>query len=226
LDDPIFKEFAAQGQNLFKSSGDDGAEEADYPVDDVYVVGVGGTHLATKGPGGAWQSEVAWGVTPGIQQECGGVGSGSGGGPSTDGIAIPSWQKLSGVINSRNKGSKTLRNVPDVAALADCQFYICANGGCGGSGGTSLAAPLWASFMALVNEQAVQNGKSAVGFLNPIIYPMGIGSKYHNYFHDITTGNNNNGNGQSYNAVAGYDDVTGWGSPKPDLIKSLAGSAK
>ena len=36
--------------------------------------------------------------------------------------------------------------------------------------GTSCAAPLWGGFMALVNQQAANNGKPAVGFINPAVY--------------------------------------------------------
>ena len=78
---------------------------------------------------------------------------------------------------------------------------------------------MWAGFMALVNQQAVANGNPTLGFINPIIYPIGVGSGYGNAFHDITSGNN------GFPAVAGYDLVTGWGSPNGSgLINALAGS--
>jgi kumamolisin len=159
-DDPIFKEFAAQGQNLFVASGDSGAYKSRakyvYPADDAYVTSVGGTDLTTNGPGGSWKSETAW--------------SGSGGGISPNGIAIPSYQKTTGVITTANKGSKTLRNAPDVAAEANTDNYICYNGTCaGGWGGTSFAAPRWAGYLALVNEQSVNYRKTTLGFLNPAV---------------------------------------------------------
>ena len=73
--------------------------------------------------------------------------------------------------------------------------------------------------MALVNQQAVANGNPPLGFINPILYPLALGSGYASEFHDITSGNN------GYPAVAGYDMVTGWGSPiGPALINALAGS--
>jgi len=132
---PIFQEFAAQGQNLFSSSGDGGAYSPPgctgncfasiYPADDPYVTAVGGTHLTTSGPGGAWQSEIAWPQ--------------SGGGITTNGFPIPSYQVP--LINSSNQGSTTLRNVPDVAAEADGDSYYCANATCGAVGGTSVSAP-------------------------------------------------------------------------------------
>ncbi|MGA2889946.1 MAG: protease pro-enzyme activation domain-containing protein [Terracidiphilus sp.] len=215
-DEPIFKEFAAQGQNLFVASDDSGAYSSStpvyYPADDPYVTAAGGTDLTTNGAGGSWASESAW--------------VGSGGGISTNGFAIPSYQQLSGVINSSNKGSTTLRNVPDVAAEANTDNYYCANGGCAeGVGGTSLAAPRWAGFLALINEQAANNSKPSVGFLNPTIYAIGTGSSYDSEFHDITAGNNGDGSGNSYSAVVGYDLATGWGSPNGQgLINALAGA--
>jgi subtilase family serine protease len=213
--DPIFQEFAAQGQTLFVASGDAGAytgsnaTDSSYPAEDVNVVSVGGTDLTTNGAGGAWQSETAW--------------ADSSGGPADDGFAIPSWQ--TGIANSSNQASSTVRNVPDVAMEANTDNYACSQGTCSGDyGGTSFAAPRWAAFLALVNQQAVSNGNSTLGFINPTIYSLGKGTNYGAVFHDITSGSNNNGKGQSYNAVIGYDLVTGWGSPNgQNLINALTG---
>ena len=118
-DDPIFKEFAAQGQNLFVASGDAGKytgnnnNDSSYPAEDPYVVAVGGTDLTTNGAGGTWQTETAW--------------SDSSGGPADDGFAIPSWQV--GVANS-NGASTAIRNVPDVAAEANFDNIMCDDGAC------------------------------------------------------------------------------------------------
>jgi kumamolisin len=76
---------------------------------------------------------------------------------------------------------------------------------------------MWAGFIALVNQQLVSQGKPTIGFLNPIIYAQNITSAYSTDFHDITSGKSG-----SYSAVAGYDLVTGWGSPKAGLINALA----
>jgi len=221
--DSIFKQFAAQGQNLFAASGDSGAyntlsgSESNtpwFPTDDPYVTSAGGTDLTTASAGGAWKSETAW--------------VGSGGGLDTyQSYPIPSYQQLSGVIDSANQGSTTIRNIPDVAIDANTDSWYCINGNACTCclGGTSLAAPRWAGFMALVNEQAEENGKSSIGFLNPTIYAIGTGSSYTSDFHDITTGNNDNSGG-GFNAVAGYDLVTGWGSPNgQNFINALTGTA-
>ncbi len=222
-DDPWFQEFAAQGQSIFIASGDNGAytgsdsNDASYPAEDIYVTAVGGTELTTKSAGGPWQSETAW------NQLADGDGA-SGGGPSDDGFPIPIWQAA--VINSSNGGSATVRNIPDVAAEAADDNYNCYNGGSCKEPwyGTSFATPRWAGFMALVNQQAASAGLSSVGFLNPTIYSIGQGANYNDDFHDILPpGNNNNGIGQSYNAVTGYDLVTGWGSPHgQSLINDLS----
>ena len=75
---------------------------------------------------------------------------------------------------------------------------------------------------AMANQQSIANGGSTLGFLNPALYAIGVGSNYDSDFHDITSGNNG-----KYNAVIGYDLVTGWGSPNgPNLIDALDGSAK
>jgi subtilase family serine protease len=206
---PYFEKMAAQGQTFFAASGDSSTwskrNEA-WPADNAYVVSVGGTDLTTSSAAGPWKSETAW--------------ADSGGGISPDKIAIPSWQQISGVITTTNKGSKTYRNGPDVSANANFTFYTCADQtSCLANeyGGTSFAAPMWAGFIALANQQAAANGKSNVGFLDPTIYPQNVTSTYATDFHDITSGKSG-----SYSAVTGYDLVTGWGSPKAALITTLA----
>jgi hypothetical protein len=167
----------------------------------------------TSGAGGAWSSETAW--------------SQSGGGISPDGIPIPAWQ--AGVANSSNGGSATLRNVPDVAMEANPDSYYCDFGQCniGWLGGTSLAAPRWAAFIALVNQQASEAGEPPVGFLNPFIYSIASGPDYFSDFHDMVSGSNDYNSmchgAQACNTAPGFDLVTGWGSPTGQaLIDALA----
>jgi subtilase family serine protease len=209
--DPIFLQMKTQGQTNFVATGDQGSSTAAsvvWPSDDPYVIAVGGTDLVTNGPGGSWKSETGW--------------SGSAGMPSKNRVPIPSYQKLAGVITTLNKGSKTLRNIPDVAAESNTNQFSCFDGSCnGGNGGTSYAAPQWAGFTAMINQQAAAKGKGPVGFFNPAIYAIGTGSSYHSDFHDIVKGSN----GQ-FSAVTNFDLVTGWGSPTgPNLINALAGGA-
>ena len=160
---PYFKRMAAQGQNFFAASGDEGtwslSVRLPWPADGAYVVSVGGTDLTTSGPGGPWASESAW--------------LDSGGGVSPAETAIPAWQQLKGVITTTNGASRLFRNGPDVAANANYTFYTCANQtACLANvyGGTSFAAPMWAAFIALVNQQRAERGNPTIGFINPKIY--------------------------------------------------------
>jgi len=212
-DDPFFKRFAAQGQSYFQASGDSGSYNSSsvavFPANDAYVTVVGGSDLVTSGPNGTWASEMVW-------------ADGGGGYYMPDAIPIPSWQQLAGVITPFNEGSTTLRNSPDVAAEANFDFYVCADQTtCTANqyGGTSFAAPMWAGYLALANQQSIANGNSTLGFINPIIYQLGLGSGYNTDFHDITNGTN------GYPAGIGYDLATGWGSPNgTGLINALSGA--
>ncbi len=206
--DPYFQKMSAQGQNFFAASGDSStwsSRNEAWPADDAYVVSVGGTDLTTASAAGPWKSETAW--------------ADSGGGISPDKIAIPSWQKPA--INSSNKGSTTYRNGPDVSANANFTFYVCADQTtCTANeyGGTSFAAPMWAGYIALVNQQRKSNGKADIGFIDPFVYTIGLGSSYGTDFHDVKSGTSG-----SYSAVTGYDLVTGWGSPNGTaLVTALA----
>jgi len=209
-DNPYFQEFAAQGQNLFQAAGDSGAwksSSAIFPADDVYVTSVGGTDLVTSSAAGPWSSEAAW--------------VDGGGGISPNHYAIPSWQTSAAAGCS--SCSKTYRNAPDVSANANFTFYVCADQTtctANNYGGTSFAAPMWAGYLALVNQQAVANGNHTVGFINPSLYSIGLSSNYGADFHDVTSGSN------GFSATTGYDLATGWGSPNgAGLIAALAGSS-
>ncbi|MGD0480291.1 MAG: PASTA domain-containing protein [Terracidiphilus sp.] len=211
-DDPYFEEFAAQGQNFFADASDDGIWRSGvgyyWPAESVYVTTVGGTVLTTTGAGGQWASETGW--------------ADGGGGISPDDYAIPSWQVATAAGCAAC--SQTYRNGPDVSANADFSFYVCADQytPCSANlyGGPSFATPMWAGYMALVNEQALLNGHPVLGFINPALYTIGLGADYGTDFHDITSGGNTLG------TTVGYDLSTGWGSPNGSaLINALAGSA-
>ena len=66
-----------------------------------------------------------------------------------------------------------MRNVPDVALTGDNVYVVYNNGSPGIFGGTSCAAPLWAGFLALVNQQAALGGNPPAGFINPAVYTIG-----------------------------------------------------
>jgi subtilase family serine protease len=214
----IFQEFAAQGQSFFICAFDNDAFNAATgdgiypPVDFPYTIVVGGTTLTTTA-GGAWSSEKVWNFNN---------GTGTGGGISST-YPIPPWQQF--VNMSANGGSTTWRNIPDVACVASGFYVIYNDGGTTTGGwGTSFAAPLWAGFTALANQQAASNGLPRLGFLNPLIYQIGQSSSYSGAFHDITTGNNTNSYSPTdFFATTGYDLCTGWGTPNgTNLLNLLA----
>jgi hypothetical protein len=226
--DAIFQTMAAQGQSFFQAAGDGDAWTSQIwvPADSPYVTSVGGTSLTMSGSGAAYVSETVW--------NSGFLGSndywsyngesgwwGSGGGVSAV-YSIPSWQQ--GLNMSLNHGSTNMRNIPDVALVADDIWAAYNNGASESFMGTSCAAPLWAGFIALANEQTVSNGLPPVGFINPAIYALGQGTNYTTCFNDITTGNDTwTGSPTNYFAVSGYDLCTGWGTPGGgNLIGALA----
>jgi subtilase family serine protease len=214
-DKSLMTQLATQGQSFFQASGDGGSYAANWPSEGGSVNGpfdcrqfpcitlVGGTDLQMTDDGTSYGSlETAW--------------AGSSGGPIAH-VPIPSYQAH---IAGHNGASSTLRNVPDVSAQA--------NGGviCFGGpppkyvGGTSQATPLWAGFMALVNQQAGPSYPS-VGFANPALYALAIvpGGAL---FHDVVSGCANAGtDGTQYCAGPGYDLVTGLGSPTAALLDAL-----
>ncbi|MEU6231722.1 protease pro-enzyme activation domain-containing protein [Kitasatospora sp. NPDC047058] len=201
--DNSFKQAAAQGISIFSASGDDGSRDCtrstsgsgvkavDFPASSPHQTGVGGTNL--KVSGSAYSSESAW--------------STAGGGVSTV-FAKPSWQTGTGV-------SGTMRTVPDVSSNADpaSGFAIYTAGGWQVYGGTSAAAPLWSGYAAQFNQKAKAAGQPVLGEASPKLYAVANSSSYGSTFHDVTTGKN-----QDFSTKAGYDQVTGWGSPIADAL--------
>lgn len=213
----IFLQMASHGQTIYAAAGDSGAYDeypnnqklvVDDPASQPYVTGVGGTRLTVNASSGAYGSESVWND---------GLGNGAGGGGISGVWPIPSWQQ-----NVATVSSKTQRNVPDVALNADTEtgYAIYYNGQWVIYGGTSCAAPLWAAFTALVNQERAASQQAPLGFANPSLYSIALGSAYAQNFHDITTGDN-----LHYSAKAGYDNASGWGSFNgANLFSSLTGA--
>ena len=79
--------------------------------------------------------------------------------------------------------------------------------------GTSAATPSWAGIASLLNDALYARGEKGIGYLNPTLYKMaGVGV-------DITAGDNKvfpcDG---GFAAVAGFDLVSGWGTPLFHLL--------
>lgn len=191
---------------IFAASGDNGAYDCarpevpdgrlavDFPASVPSVVGVGGTSLIQSG--GAFD-ETGWGPAPTTTASTTFAGRGSGGGTSSF-FARPAYQ-------SSVNASGTRRSVPDVSALADAQTgfgaYSSSAGGWRLFGGTSFGAPMWAGQLA----SALSTGglSTGIGDIHPALYAAP------NAFRDVTIGANG-----YFSAGAGYDQVTGLGSPQ------------
>jgi len=222
-------QLAIQGQSFYYACGDFGAYPTQTNPGNVvqnYMTTVGGTILFMNGSGASWESEIVW-------NDGNPTGKDITGGGILINVPIPAYQ--AGVNMSSNGGSTKWRNIPDVAMCAqsveivDTQTFTNGNpsipGHVQGVGGTSASAPLWAGFTALINQQAVSEGKPTLGFANPAIYDISESPRYNAGFHDITVGANTNAVSPSlYFAQPGYDLCTGWGSPAgQNLINFLAG---
>jgi len=122
-----------------------------------------------------------------------------------------------------NGGSTTYRNIPDVALTAENIYVVYNSGTSGGAAGTSCAAPLWAAFTALVNQQGATLGQPSAGFINPALYALARGTNYGMLFNDVTTGDNTStASPTNFYAGPGYDLCTGWGTPNgTNLINAL-----
>ncbi|SFQ63203.1 protease pro-enzyme activation domain-containing protein [Amycolatopsis rubida] len=204
-----YSQMVAQGVTLLSASGDWGATgcgyngdnstvQADYPASDPLFTGVGGTQLRTSDSAGTYQSESCWNQ--------GGTGNTRSGGGYSAVYGKPDWQP----------GTSKYRSVPDVALDADYgagALSVYMNGGWQDVGGTSLSSPLWAGYLAMVNQKAKGAGKSNLGAINPTVYSIAQSSQYSSAFHDVVSGNNG-----TYDAGTGYDLCTGWGSMQGDNL--------
>ncbi len=225
----------AQGITLLAASGDYGAAACDsgtssqatrglgvlFPGSLPEVTAVGGTEF-NEGGGAYWSNsnsstlesalsykpEIAWNDTSAV-----GHLAASGGGSSTL-YPKPAWQAGPGVPNDG------ARDVPDVAMSASAQHdpYFVVSGGAPAAmkGGTSIATPVFAGIVALLNQYS---GSSGEGNINPNLYRI----PQTNAFHDIVSGNNavpcesgtpdcTTAFSSDVSAGTGYDQVTGLGS--------------
>lgn len=71
-----------------------------------------------------------------------------------------------------------------------------------GQAGTSLSTPIVASMITMINQQRSLAGKSAVGFINPVIY------KHPEVFSDVVKGKNPGCGTEGFPAAEGWDPVS------------------
>ncbi|TVY31921.1 Aorsin [Lachnellula subtilissima] len=98
------------------------------------------------------------------------------------------------------------RGYPDVAANGD-NIAIFFDGFFERDGGTSASMPIFASIVNRINEQRLNAGKNVIGFNNPALYANP------SMLNDITNGSNPSCGTDGFQAVPGWDPVTGLGTP-------------
>ena len=70
--------------------------------------------------------------------------------------------------------------------------------------GTSASSPMFASMVALINDQLLNAGRPTLGFLNPLLYSSAAAA---DVFNDITVGSNVGCGTAGFPAMPGWDAV-------------------
>ncbi|KAI0079096.1 subtilisin-like protein [Panus rudis PR-1116 ss-1] len=212
----LFAQLGARGASIMFSSGDDGVGGGDcltndgtatkeflpnFPASCPFVTTVGGTirvnpEVAVSFSGGGFSNYFAQ--------------------PSYQSTAVSNFLARLGTTNA-GLFNKTGRAYPDVAAQGQ-NFQVVLGGRVISVGGTSASSPTFAGVIALLNDFRISQGKSPLGFLNPIIYSTGVKG-----FNDITSGSNPGCGTNGFTAGAGWDPVTGLGTPDFGKLQALIG---
>jgi kumamolisin len=219
---PLFVQAALQGQTILAASGDTGSEDCylpsnntdtsvqvDYPASDPAVTGVGGTTLFGNGTQTAWNDcEGTTGTT------CVNLGGGSSGGGISRVANRPAWQPAEWEWSGPGNACATdCRNVPDVSANAGAPEVFFVSGTWNAFGGTSIASPLVAG---IVSDTVDGCSTARRGIVAQALYGLAAAGAYGTALSDVTTGDNDvtrSYGGGEYPAGAGYDPVTGLGTP-------------
>jgi subtilase family serine protease len=233
---PIYAQGATQGQTIFIAAGDEGAAEFDYDpktgacvngtsrhvnelASDPNITSVGGTqfvpHYDSSFNDIGFAPEAVWNEP---ELDSSGVAA-SGGGASVF-FVKPYYQN--GLTPNDDA-----RDQPDIAIEAACEhpgvfsvFPPSSEVTCCGCG-TSLGAPIWAAITSLLD----QHEGHRIGALNPALYQLGaLANTPTTGIRDVTVGNNDFGEVVGFEAVAGYDQATGWGTP--DITQFVTNFAK
>ena len=106
------------------------------------------------------------------------------------------------------------RGIPDISANG-ANFRAFRNGTNYHWFGTSLSAPLWNAMITLINQERALQRKKPVGFINPVLYENTWALT------DIKKGSNPNCGSSGFQAVSGWDPITGLGTPKYEDLLSL-----
>ena len=173
--DAILATAAAAGITVLSASGDSGSSCLDgsantiaVPAGAPHATAVGGTS-ATYGPGGAYVSETWWDGSATTPR------TGQGGFGVSRFFARPAFQAALNPGPARSIPDLAVNSDPRTVAVSICQASA---GGCPSPliyGGTSIAAPEMAAFIAGLNHARGSN----VGWLNPLLYPLAGTAAFH-----------------------------------------------
>jgi tripeptidyl-peptidase-1 len=137
--------------------------------------------------------------------------------PSYQSTAVSTYLTALGSTNA-GKFNTTGRGFPDIAAQGE-NVEIVVGGQTGTVAGTSCSSPIFASVIALLNDELIAAGKSPLGFLNPFLYSAAGQAA----LNDITTGDNPGCSTNGFPAKVGWDPVTGLGTPNFAKLRTAVG---
>ncbi|KDR69079.1 hypothetical protein GALMADRAFT_104369 [Galerina marginata CBS 339.88] len=137
--------------------------------------------------------------------------------PTYQSVDVASYLTSLGSTHS-GKFNKSGRAFPDVSAQAE-NVETVFQGEVESVDGTSWSSPIFASVIALLNDQLITAAKPPLGFLNPFLYSAAGKAA----LNDITTGDNPGCNTNGFSATAGWDPVTGLGTPNFAKLKAAVG---
>jgi len=233
---------ASQGQTVFVAEGDEGAAEFQFDsstqecevgisrnvnelASDPNVTSIGGTQFKptynSAGNNVGFVAESIWNEPQFLPQE---IGSGGGG-------ASAVWAKSDAPFQATGTPADGARDVPDISMEAACvtpgAFSVFPGQRTGNSVsccacGTSLGAPVWAGITELMVQD---NGNQRLGSINAKLYELGnMQDTATTGIRDCTMGNNDYNGVTGFDAVAGYDQASGWGTPDvTQFVTAFAG---
>ncbi len=200
--------FNVPGVTFIASTGDYGASDPQYPAFSPNVVAVGGTSLLLNGDN-SYNSETGWGY----YSSSVGASIGSGGGISLY-EPEPSYQQGVQSLGMRTTPTSSLVADPANGAWIADTYNLDPSNPFQVVGGTSLSAPAWAGLLALVDQGRAAAGESALNTAGPTEAQQALYSLPQSDYNTITTGSN------GYTAAAGYNLVTGLGTPVANALVS------